>query len=142
MAVDSQSKAIARLIYSIAGLVQQSAYVDNLRPAQWSALRFFNEVNPESATVIAFAQHHAKTRGTASRTVSALVAKGLLERKERSDDARSHYLVLTPAGQTVMENDPIHLLEAAVSDLDPDIRDQLATGLREIGVTFLRRGES
>lgn len=127
------------MIYSLAGLVQQSAYVDNLRPAQWSALRFFDEVKPENATVIAFAHHNGTTRGTASRTVSALVSKGLLARLDRSDDARSHYLVLTPAGRLLMENDPIQLLEAAVEDLDPNIRAQLEVGLREISDAFLRR---
>ena len=135
----SQSKIIARLIYSLAGLVHQSGYVDNLRPAQWTALRFFSEVNPESATVKAFAHHHASTPGTASRTVSVLVAKGLLQRIDSPSDSRSHRLVLTKAGESAIRNDPIRILESAVSDLEPTLRDQLSMGLREIGVAVLPR---
>ena len=130
----SQSKIIARLIYSLAGIVHQSGYVDNLRPAQWAALRFFNEVNPESATVKAFARHHASTAGTASRTISALVDKSLLVRVDHPSDSRSHRLALTEKGIDALNNDPIRILEAAAAKLDAPTRAQLTAGLRQIGL--------
>lgn len=127
-----EAVAIARIMDSLVSLVQQSGYRHQMGSAQWSALRYFNEVNPASATVVSFANHNRSTPGTASRTVTSLVRKGLLLRVPDPNDRRSHRLVLSEHGQTVLKDDPIVILEKAVEMLPGESRTELVRALRRM----------
>jgi DNA-binding MarR family transcriptional regulator len=48
------------------------------------------------------AERMGMTRGAISKLADRLVAKDLLEREDRADDARSHWLALTPAGRAIV----------------------------------------
>ena len=126
------SLAIARIIEGIMAMVNQNGYQTGMGPAQWAALRYFNEANPESATILSFADNHATTRGTASRRVKSLVEKGLLERRQNTTDARSHRVVVTGTGKELLEKDPIFALVAAIQRLEPDARSDLSLLLRQV----------
>ncbi len=65
------ARAAAELMAQILRLANGAAFAGGLNPAQWSALRYLADAVPEFRTVTAFAQYHATTSGTASRSCPA-----------------------------------------------------------------------
>ncbi len=123
----------------VAGLIEQlgratieGAFKDGLNPAQWAALRFFDRANRFSRTVGAFAEYQGATRGTTSRTVKALVAKGYLKRRATEGDGRSFRLDLTAKARRSLPDDPIRGLMSAAAGLSPDQRSALTQALEEM----------
>lgn len=125
-------RAIAELIYQLGRFVQGEGFVAGLTPAQWTALRYFARANRFSRTVSAFADFHATTRGTASQTVKSLVTQGYLTRVRSSKDGRSASLNVTAKGHEVLADDPFDSLVRAVSDVSPEGRRHLTTGLARV----------
>ncbi|NUB09998.1 MarR family transcriptional regulator [Azospirillum sp. Vi22] len=119
------------------------AFTDGLNPAQWAALRYFAQANASARNVVAFARHHGTTKGTASQTIAALLKKDLLERHPSETDRRSIRLTLTTRGRSMLANDPLNELVAAIDGLGPAQHGALASGLDELLRTLLsRRTES
>lgn len=116
----STTRAAAEVLSYLAHKIYLANYADSLKPSQWVALRYFSKTNPSASTLTAFADQIGCTKGTASRTVQHLIRRGFLQRTENPKDARSSLLALTPAGKTVLENDPIHELEKQLSRLGAD----------------------
>ena len=72
---------------------------------------------------------------SASRAVDGLVQRGLVERRECSDDRRTRRVRLTPAGRDTLRHVHEvrhHDLEAALAALSPAERDALHVGLAPI----------
>lgn len=114
-----------------------------LTAAQWAALRYFAQANPPSRTPSAFARFHATSRGTASQTVKALTARGLLARAATGGDGRSVRLDVTAAGEAALAGDPMRRLSAAIAALPEPLRGALATAAARLACAVdIRRGDA
>ena len=99
-------------------LYQATGYRDELRPAQWQALRHFATAPAEQRTVSGLARARASTMGTTSITVTGLVDRGLLQ---RGAGTRNVGLRVTDAGLRLLEEaDPARTLSSAIAEI-PDI---------------------
>ncbi len=123
---------IAALIEQLERITHSDAFTQGLNPAQWAALRYFAHANRFSRTVGAFAQYHGTTRGTATQTVKALIAKHYLERCFVATDRRSFRLELTAKGRDCLVNDPIQELITAANSLPFEQHLAIVTGLQTI----------
>ncbi|CAO3430392.1 MarR family winged helix-turn-helix transcriptional regulator [Azospirillum argentinense] len=137
------ARATAEVMAQVLRTTASLAFTDGLNPAQWAALRYFAQANASARNVVAFARHHGTTKGTASQTIAALLKKDLLERHPSETDRRSIRLTLTPRGRSMLANDPLNELVAAINGLAPAQHGALASGLDELLRTLLsRRTES
>lgn len=124
--------ALAQLLESTATAIHLSGFKDGLQPVHWVALRYFARCNLSAATVIQFADHHGTTRGTASKTITLLVDKGLLNRKPDSKDRRRHFLTLTDAGAALLDADPLAPVVEALSAVPDQDRVPFARCLERV----------
>ncbi|MFT4563705.1 MAG: DNA-binding MarR family transcriptional regulator [Gammaproteobacteria bacterium] len=130
---------------NVADLVERlnhGAYADEnrngLKPAQWSALRYFANANRFSKTASAFAQYQGITAGAASQTIGGLVKQRLLKRTCDNVDKRRHHLTLTAKAEGLTKTDPISSLVAAASTLEENQRDATALGLSKMLAHLVR----
>ena len=107
-------------------------FTPGLNPAQWAALRYFDEATIERRTVTGFAQFQGTTKGTASQTVAALVRKGYLRRVGDKQDRRVHRLVLTDDSQALLKGDPLQQLSTALESLTQEERWALAVNMEKV----------
>ncbi len=129
---DNQAKALARLVENVARMTHRQGYSNSLNPAQWNALRYFGRASEEACTVMHFARHHGTTKGTASRTVAALVEKRFVRRRPSTTDRRKHFLELTQSGLDLLAQDPILPLETAFQSVDDEHRVATARTLEHV----------
>lgn len=108
-----------------------NSYRNELRPAQWQALRFFATADPRDRTLTGFARHRRSTIGTTSITVSQLVDRGYLVRGDPQGQ-RNVDLRVSDKGMAALEHDPMKELEEALSRLPETQREQLLNGLQVI----------
>lgn len=125
-------RAVAELVEQLGHCACAEAFRGGLNPAQWSALRFLERANRFSRTVSGFAHYHGTTRGTASQTIRALVAKGYLRRRPVAHDQRSFRLELTEEARRLLGSDPIGEVVRAAGTLPPEQCAALARGLRTL----------
>ena len=104
-------------------------YSAGLNPAQWESLRFLANATLRSRTPSALSRFLGSTKGTASQTVIALEAKGLIRRVRDPRDRRVAILEVTEGGHRQLDADPLLELERALADLTPETRASLALGL-------------
>ncbi len=57
------SRSVAALVERLSHCAYRDAYRDGLKPAQWSALRYFSNANRFSQTTSAFARYQGITLG-------------------------------------------------------------------------------
>jgi len=105
-----RSRSVAGLVERLSHCTYREGYRDGLKPAQWSALRYFSNANRFSKTTSAFARYQAITLGAASQTIGALVDKRLLKRTRDKADRRRHNLALTAKAEKLLCADPIQSL--------------------------------
>ena len=129
---------LAERIVHLARLASGNGGEDGLTPAQWTALRYFARANSLSRTPSAFSEFHATTRGTASQTVKALIAMGLLERHASATDGRSVRIDVTEAGRARLVMDPLGALESAIAALAPADQAHLGEVLSQLGQSLAR----
>ncbi|MCP5093844.1 MAG: MarR family transcriptional regulator [Gammaproteobacteria bacterium] len=122
----------AEIILHLARLAHGEGHACGLTSAQWAALRYFARANRSSRTLLAFADYHVTTRGTASQTVTNLVNKGLLTRKPSQQDGRSSTIDLTAKGRSLCEDDPVEELARAIAKLRPDFLKGLLASLDNV----------
>lgn len=128
----------ADMIVHLARLAQAGSVSPGLSAAQWMALRYFARANRFSRTPSAFSEFHATTRGTASQTVKALVATGLLRRCNSETDGRSALIDVTDAGRAMLARDPMSDLREVLGTLSPDRRAALGATLRATAEALAR----
>ncbi|MBK3776248.1 MarR family transcriptional regulator [Azospirillum sp. YIM DDC1] len=133
------ARATAEVMAQVLRTTASLAFTDGLNPAQWAALRYFAQANASARNVVAFARHHGTTKGTASQTIAALLKKDLLERHPSETDRRSIRLTLTAQGRSMLANDPLNELVAAIDGLAPAQHGALAAGLDELLRSLLSR---
>ena len=125
-------RGLARLIEQVGKAAYNLGYTPGLNPAQWAALRYFDEATLERRTVTGFAQLQGTTKGTASQTVAALVRKGYLRRVSDKQDRRVHRLMITDEGQNLLRVDPLQELSKALESLEQDERLALAVSMEKV----------
>ena len=131
---NAKTVAIAELLIAISARVYATSHAHGLTPAQWSALRYFATANAGAANLASFVVHHGTTKGTASRTVTRLVQRGLLVRTQDGIDKRRQIVQVTPKGQTLLEQDPAHLIAASIKESEiGDLDDFVHTLLKIVG---------
>jgi DNA-binding MarR family transcriptional regulator len=113
------SQSLAALLEQVARSVHGLCFHDGLHPVQWSALRFFARAPSRDRTVSGLALHLGVTQPPASRTVSALVARGALTAEVDANDRRSKRVSLTRAGEALLLHDPIQRVGQVIQTLDP-----------------------
>lgn len=126
----SEPDSLARKLERAMRIYYSLSYTNDLRPAQWQALRFFAEAPADKRSLADFAHARASTMGTASITVSKLVERGFLERahQHRNVDVR-----ITEQGRQYLEKgDPAKGLAWAIDDLPPQERQALDIALDRI----------
>lgn len=121
----------------ISRLNDSASFVHGLNPAQWAALRFFAEANPQVRTTTAFARYHATTKGTASKSVRALERKGFLTRERSIHDGRAAILEVTEHGRRLLREDPLNDLARCMDGLSDQQRFALAEALETVVRTML-----
>ena len=126
------TRGLARLIEQVGKAAYNLGYTPGLNPAQWAALRYFDEATHERQTVTGFAQFQGTTKGTASQTVAALVRKGYLRRVGDKQDRRVHRLVLTEEGEGLLRGDPLQQLSRALESLTQEERWSLAVSMEKV----------
>lgn len=132
------SKGLARLIEQVGKACYNLGYTPGLNPAQWAALRYFQDSTTDLKTVTGFANYQGTTKGTASQTVAAMVRKGYLHRIADENDRRVHRLALTPKGEALAELDPLKALADAVDRLDEKERWNLAVNMERVLQELIR----
>ncbi len=141
-ATDGRPRATAEVIEQITQLAYRFGFASDLRPAQWTALRFFDRSPDDSCTVSAFAEHNRTSRSSASQTINGLVNRGLLVRVAVPEDRRTHRLQLTNEAQGLLAQDPLRKLESALGEMSESRCGELAVRLEELLAAMLRQVES
>lgn len=98
---------IAELLVHVGRASRTDGGRGGLTAAQWTGLRFLARANSISRTPSAFASFQATTRGTASQIIKTLERRGLIARRRSSTDGRSVRFDLTPAGWSMLTEDPL-----------------------------------
>ena len=132
-------RSVAELVERLIHGTYDDANSDGLKPAQWSALRYFANANRFSKTTSAFARYQGITAGAASQTIGGLVKQRLLKRTCDTADKRRHHLTLTTKARRLTEADPIGSLVAAASMLEESQRDATALGLSNMLAHLVRK---
>jgi DNA-binding MarR family transcriptional regulator len=124
----------ARLLDRLQRLARAGELGGGLNPAQWDALRYLARANRFSRTPAALADYLASTRGTVSRTLASLEAKGYVRRTGNLRDGRSVEFTLTKKAADTLKQDPLLLvakdIEKAAGRVLPDILESLRGMLR------------
>lgn len=124
----------AHLIDRLERLARSDEQGGNLNPAQWEALRYLARANRFSRTPAAVADYLTSTRGTVSRTLASLEAKGYVERGSNARDGRSVAFALSSEGERAVKRDPLRALAENIARAAGDdvaaLRDALRQTLR------------
>jgi len=137
---------MSTLVNRLGRAVHCLQFAEGLNPAQWEALRYLTRANRYSRTPSALADFLGTTKGTASQTIKALEAKGLVARERVIEDGRAVRLTLTTSGQEILTRDPLQRMDEVAATLAGDLpaanqtlqtlvnQLQAAFGLREFGL--------
>lgn len=127
-----KAREIVEYLDRLGRLTRAVQYAECLNPAQWEALRFLGQANRYSRTPGALASFLGCTKGTVSQTLSTLEEKGYVTRVRSEADRRCVDLVLTDAGQALMQQDPLRELEATVGRLEESALERINAMLRDL----------
>lgn len=124
--------SISELLDRVGRVTRGLQFVDGLSPAQWEALRFLARANRYSRGPSALAEFLGTTKGTISQTLIALENKGYLRRLRGEQDKRSVILELTPAGETLLDRDPLRVVDEVVARIPDSERATITDGLSRL----------
>jgi len=113
----AELRNISELVDRVGRIVHAIQFANGLNPAQWEALRFLSRANSYSRSPGALAEFLGSTKGTVSQTLIALEAKGYIVRNRSETDRRSINIELTEEGHDLVGQDPLAVIERAVSGL-------------------------
>lgn len=118
---------IPALLDRLTRVAAAGTWSEALNPAQRAALGYLARANRFSRAPSQVADWLCTTRGTASQTLKALEAKGLVARDPDARDRRSVAFAVTPAGHAAL--DARGGLRPALDRLAPADRDAIARAL-------------
>lgn len=135
--VMSRIAMIAGMIERLSRQIQGVSYAHGLKPAQWSALRYYARAPRSARTIRAFAAVHASSHSAASQIVTGLKRKRLLNSCKSKQDGREQVVEVTAAGAKLLRHDPLKPISAALKRLpEPEQRALLKTLQRLLVVAF------
>jgi len=138
----SQIAVISELIEHLSRQIQGASYAHDLKPAQWSALRYYARAHKTARTIRAFAAVHASSHSAASQIVTGLKRKRLLMSYKSKHDAREQVVEVTPAGAKLLRHDPLKPVSAALKSLSEPERRALQKALDRLLVTAFDKQSS
>lgn len=130
----SNAVKVADLLEQVTRQIQAAGFVDGLKPAQWSVLRFIEKAPQDQRTITHFAAYHAVSKSSASQTTRLLIRKGLLKYQASTEDKRVRYLSLSAKGSSLLRSDPLDLIGKALkkfSDRDLSASAKFLSALLE-----------
>jgi DNA-binding MarR family transcriptional regulator len=127
-----QIATIAELIEHLARQIQGASYAHDLKPAQWSALRYYARARKTARTIRAFAAVHASSHSAASQIVTGLKRKRLLTSYKSKQDGREQVVEVTPAGAKLLRRDPLKPISVALKRLSGAEQRVLLQALRRL----------
>ena len=127
------------LLERLARVLQNDAHTGGLKPVQWEALRYLARANRFSRTPSALTAYLGTTKGTVSQTLGALERKGLVAKETDPADRRQIHLVLTEAGASLLDDDPIQAILQSTAALSEPDGAGVAQGLQTVLTETLRR---
>lgn len=127
--IEPSLRALTDLVEQVNRVVYGMGFSSGLNPAQWAAMRYVMRTAEPRRTVGGLAEYQCVTAPTASETVSALVRKGLIERRPSSTDRRSHILVTTAQGEALLSADPLLAVSGVLGELSETNRMELTAAL-------------
>ena len=133
-----KSRSVAALVDRLSHSTSGDSYRNGLKPAQWSALRYFSNANRFSSTASAFARYQGISLGAASQTIGTLVDKRLLKRTRDITDKRQYNLRLTAKAEKLTVIDPIRTLVGAAFELGEGERATTMAALEKMLGNLLR----
>jgi DNA-binding MarR family transcriptional regulator len=120
-------------------VVQTSCFTAELPPVQWSALRYLARADASTRSIAALAAYSGVNHSSASRTLAALRAKGLIDIHPTEHHGRTQRLDLTPKGWECLNADPLHHLTDCITDLPPQDMVALRRLVEELLLKISRR---
>jgi DNA-binding MarR family transcriptional regulator len=123
---------VARLVEQTSRSLHALGYGEDLFPAQWTALRYFDHAEPRQRTASALARFQGIATGPVTRTVRTLVTKGYLESVATMGRGAAKQLALTEAARDLLTRDPLRIVATALGDLPVDDRKILAGALQHV----------
>jgi DNA-binding MarR family transcriptional regulator len=126
------TRTAAETLDRIARVSREMQFAEGLNPAQWEALRYIARANTQSRTPGALASFLCTTKGTVSQTLIALECKGYVTRIRSEEDRRKVVLQVTPAGEKLLNNDPLCRIAEATAMLPQRLSESLAEGLEQL----------
>jgi len=121
----------------------QDASPAGLSPTQAQILSILRTRDAEGMRLSSVAKELAVTPATASDAVTALVEKGLVEKKKAADDRRAIAITLTPSGRQQAEQVSgwSDFLKVAVDELSPEEQAIFLQGLIKIISKLQEQGQ-
>lgn len=124
---------VSRLVYGI-------SFTEGLFPAQWVALRYFHDAPEPARTLTALARFQRIHLAPVSRTVSTLVDKGMLARRQHPGFKRGWLFDLTDEGRALLDRDPLRQsLTPPLAAMAEDERAMLGRLMKRI-ITHVQAG--
>ena len=117
------------LLERLSRILQNEAHAGGLKPTQWEALRYLARANRFSRSPTAVTAYLGVTKGTVSQTLNALERKGLIRKQADPGDRRNLAIEVTPAGMTLLAQDPVETLAHSAAELSARQRRDLSAGL-------------
>lgn len=112
---------------------RRSSLSKGLQPVQLEALHYLSCCNRYSNTPAAVADFLGLTKGTVSQTLGVLETGGLVEKNADLKDRRVVHLVLTDAGQQVVDGAiPPSVLRKAIALITDSEQEMVLDGLNRI----------
>ncbi len=126
------SRGVTALLEQVCRLTHSTGHAAGLYPAQWTALRYFAEIDPAARTSAGLSRFQGMSLGPVARTIRTLVDKGLLERQPNPRSRRADLIELTPAGHALLDQDPLRVVAVEIDGLPEARKQALAEALETI----------
>lgn len=128
----SREIGLARVFELASRQLHARCYAEGLYPAQWAALRYFEDMERPHATVAALARYQGLTLASVARTVRTLVSHDYLRRDGSAGPGRAEVIVVTPKGRSLLRRDPLVKTAKVLRGLSPEARQVLADALEKL----------
>ena len=129
---NNQTNRVLTLLERLARVINNDASMSVLKPAQWEALRFFNQANRFSSNPSALTAYMDVTKGTVSQTIIALERKGLVKKNKVKEDRRAVNIEVTTTGLEVLNEDPLQELALCLEQITSKKLEVLSSTLEEL----------
>ncbi|MBK5922335.1 hypothetical protein CCR90_00805 [Rhodovulum sulfidophilum] len=105
-----------------------------IQPLQWSILRYLDGFAEDRCTLTLITSFLGLTHAPVSRAVRTMRDRGLVRQRSHPRDARSAIILLTDAGRSALELDPIRKIALLLGTLPDADRSAIKRALRSIAI--------